>query len=383
MRVREAVIVEAVRTPIGKRNGALSSVHPVDLSALVLQELINRTGIDPASIDDVMWGCVTQLGDQSSNVARFATLAAGWPESVPAVTINRACGSGQQAIESAAHAVMSGAYDIAIAGGVESMSRIPLGAARASGFPYGQTVLDRYETDHLDQGTGAELISEKWGLSRQMLDEFASRSHQLAADAIDRGAFDSQLVPVTIGDAHLTVDEGLRRGTSPESLAKLKPSFREDGVIHAGNASQISDGASAVMITTPEKAAALGLTPLVRLLAGSVVGADPVMMLTAPIPATQKVLARADLTIDDIGAIEINEAFAPVPLAWQIELKADPERVNPLGGAIAVGHPLGASGSILTTRLVHHMREKGIRYGLQTICEGGGTANATIYELVE
>ncbi|MER2086639.1 thiolase family protein [Rhodococcus sp. (in: high G+C Gram-positive bacteria)] len=383
MRVREAVIVEAVRTPIGKRNGALSSVHPVDLSALVLNELITRTGVDPASIDDVMWGCVTQLGDQSSNVARFATLAAGWPESVPAVTMNRACGSGQQAIESAAHAVMSGAYDIAIAGGVESMSRIPLGAARASGFPYGQTVLDRYETDHLDQGTGAELISEKWGLSRQMLDEFASRSHQLAADAIDRGAFDSQLVPVTIGDAHLTVDEGLRRGTSPESLAKLKPSFREDGVIHAGNASQISDGASAVMITTPEKAAALGLTPIVRLLAGSVVGADPVMMLTAPIPATQKVLARADLTIDDIGAIEINEAFAPVPLAWQIELKADPERLNPLGGAIAVGHPLGASGSILTTRLVHHMREKGIRYGLQTICEGGGTANATIYELVE
>ncbi|KXF57164.1 acetyl-CoA acetyltransferase [Rhodococcus sp. SC4] len=383
MRVREAVIVEAVRTPIGKRNGALSSVHPVDLSALVLNELVTRTGVDPGSIDDVMWGCVTQLGDQSSNVARFATLAAGWPESVPAVTINRACGSGQQAIESAAHAVMSGAYDIAVAGGVETMSRVPLGAARASGFPYGQTVLDRYETDHLDQGTGAELISEKWGLSRQMLDEFASRSHQLAADAIDRGAFDSQLVPVAIGEAKLDVDEGLRRGTSPETLAKLKPSFSADGVIHAGNASQISDGASAVMITTPEKAAALGLTPIVRLLAGSVVGADPVMMLTAPIPATQKVLARAGLVIDDIGAIEINEAFAPVPLAWQIELEADPERVNPLGGAIAVGHPLGASGAILTTRLIHHMRDQGIRYGLQTICEGGGTANATIYELVE
>ncbi|MBH0121619.1 thiolase family protein [Rhodococcus sp. CX] len=383
MRVREAVIVEAVRTPIGKRNGALSSVHPVDLSALVLNELITRTGVEPETIDDVMWGCVTQLGDQSSNVARFATLAAGWPESVPAVTVNRACGSGQQAIESAAHAVMSGAYDIAIAGGVETMSRVPLGAARASGFPYGQTVLDRYQTDHLDQGTGAELISEKWGLSRQVLDEFASRSHQLAADAIDNGAFDSQLVPVSIGDAQLAVDEGLRRGTSPETLAKLKPSFREDGVIHAGNASQISDGASAVLITTPEKAAELGLTPIVRLLAGSVVGADPVMMLTAPIPATQKVLARAGLTIDDIGAIEINEAFAPVPLAWQIELQADPERVNPLGGAIAVGHPLGASGAILTTRLIHHMRDKGIKYGLQTICEGGGTANATIYELVE
>lgn len=383
MRIREAVIVEAVRTPIGKRNGSLSSVHPVDLSALVLNELIRRTGVDPSLIDDVMWGCVTQLGDQSSNVARFATLAAGWPESVPAVTINRACGSGQQAIESAAHAVMSGAYDIAVAGGVEMMSRIPLGAARASGFPYGQTVLDRYSVDKLDQGIGAELISQKWNLSRQMLDEFASRSHQLAAKAIDGGAFDSQLVTVDIGEAQLAVDEGLRRGTSPETLAKLKPSFRDDGVIHAGNASQISDGASAVMITTPEKAAELGLSPIVRLLAGSVVGADPVMMLTAPIPATQKVLARAGLGINDIGAIEINEAFAPVPLAWQIELGADLERINPLGGAIAVGHPLGASGAILTTRLIHHMRDRGLKYGLQTICEGGGTANATVYELVE
>ncbi|WP_175393546.1 thiolase family protein [Rhodococcus globerulus] len=383
MRIREAVIVEAVRTPIGKRNGSLSSVHPVDLSALVLNELIRRTGVDPSLIDDVMWGCVTQLGDQSSNVARFATLAAGWPESVPAVTVNRACGSGQQAIESAAHAVMSGAYDIAVAGGVEMMSRIPLGAARASGFPYGQTVLDRYDVDKLDQGIGAELISQKWNLSRQTLDEFASRSHELAAKAIDGGAFDSQLVTVDIGEAQLAVDEGLRRGTSPETLAKLKPSFRDDGVIHAGNASQISDGASAVMITTPEKAAELGLVPIVRLLAGSVVGADPVMMLTAPIPATQKVLARAGLGINDIGAIEINEAFAPVPLAWQIELGADLERINPLGGAIAVGHPLGASGAILTTRLVHHMRDRGLKYGLQTICEGGGTANATIYELVE
>ncbi|WP_024795592.1 thiolase family protein [Tomitella biformata] len=383
MSSREAVIVEAVRTPIGKRNGALKDIHPVDLSALVLRELIQRTGVDPGLVDDVMWGCVTQLGDQSSNVARFATLAAGWPESVPAVTVNRACGSGQQAIESAAHAVMAGAYDIAVAGGVEMMSRVPLGAARAAGFPYGQTVLDRYGVDQLDQGIGAEMVAQKWGLSRQRLDEFASRSHQLAADAIDRGAFDSQLVPVHAGDSHLTVDEGLRRGTSPATLAKLKPSFREDGVIHAGNASQISDGASAVMITTPEKAAELGLTPIVRLLAGSVAGADPVMMLTAPIPATRKVLARTGLQIGDIGAIEINEAFAPVPLAWQLELGADLDRVNPLGGAIAVGHPLGATGGILTTRLIHHMREQGIKYGLQTICEGGGTANATIYELIE
>ncbi|AZG45886.1 thiolase family protein [Gordonia insulae] len=383
MHVRDAVIVEAVRTPIGKRNGSLSGIHAVDLSALVLNELMSRTGVDPAIVDDVMWGCVTQLGDQSSNVARFATLAAGWPESVPAVTINRACGSGQQAIESAAHAVMSGRYDIAVAGGVETMSRVPLGAGRATGFPYGQTVLDRYDTDKLDQGMGAELIAQKWGLSRYALDEFASRSHQLAADAIDRGAFDAQLVGVHVGEADLDVDEGLRRGTSPEKLAKLKPSFQDDGVIHAGNASQISDGASAVLITTPEKAAELGLTPIVRLHSGSVVGADPVMMLTAPIPATEKVLARAGLRIDDIGAIEINEAFAPVPLAWQIEIGADPDRVNPLGGAIAVGHPLGATGAILTTKLVHHMRDQGIKYGLQTICEGGGTANATIYELVE
>jgi acetyl-CoA acyltransferase len=383
MQTREAVIVEAVRTPIGKRNGSLSGIHPVDLSALVLQELVRRTGIDPQSIDDVMWGCVTQLGDQSSNVGRFAVLAAGWPESVPAVTVNRACGSGQQAIESAAHAVISGAYDIAVAGGVETMSRVPLGAARASGFPYGQTVLDRYDTEGLDQGTGAELIAAKWGLTRRMLDEYASRSHRLTADAIDRGAFDTQLVYVETVDAKLDVDEGLRRGTTPETLAKLKPSFKEDGVIHAGNASQISDGAAAVLITTPEKARELGLTPLVRLLAGAVVGDDPVMMLTAPIPATKKVLARTGLGIEDIGAIEINEAFAPVPLAWQIELGADPDRINPLGGAISVGHPLGASGAILTTRLIHHMRDQGLKYGLQTICEGGGTANATIYELIE
>lgn len=383
MQNREAVIVEAVRTPIGKRNGSLSGIHPVDLSAVVLRELVRRTGVDPGTIDDVMWGCVTQLGDQSSNVGRFAVLAAGWPESVPAVTVNRACGSGQQAIESAAHAVISGAYDIAVAGGVESMSRIPLGAARASGFPYGQTVLDRFGVDRLDQGLGAEIISTQWGLTREMLDEYASRSHRLAGEAIDRGAFDAQVVRVDTVDGKLEVDEGLRRGTTPETLAKLKPSFREDGVIHAGNASQISDGAAAVMIMTPQKAKELGLTPIVRILAGSVAGDDPVKMLTAPIPATKKVLARTGLSIGDIGAIEINEAFAPVPLAWQKELGADPERINPLGGAIAMGHPLGATGAILTTKLINHMRDQGLRYGLQTICEGGGTANATIYELIE
>ncbi|MFD4369445.1 thiolase family protein [Rhodococcus sp. NPDC058521] len=383
MQVREAVIVEAVRTPIGKRNGSLSGIHPVDLSAIVLGELVRRTGIDVEMIDDVMWGCVTQLGDQSSNIGRFATLAAGWPESVPAVTINRACGSSQQAIESVAHAVMAGAYDIAVAGGVESMSRVPIGATRASGFPYGQTVLDRYGVEGLDQGTGAELIARKWGLTRAMLDEYASRSHQLTAEAIDNGAFDSQLVAVDTVDGKLDIDEGVRRGTTPEVLAKLKPSFRDDGVVHAGNASQISDGAAGVLITTPEIARRWGLTPIVRIAAGAVVGDDPVLMLTAPIPATQKVLRRAGLSIDAIGAVEINEAFAPVPLAWQIELGIDPGLVNPCGGAISVGHPLGASGAVLTTRLIHHMREKNVRYGLQTICEGGGTANATIYELVD
>lgn len=380
---RDAVIVEAVRTPIGKRNGSLAGVHAADLSAFVLRELVARTGVDPTTVDDVMWGCVTQLGDQSSNIGRFAVLAAGWPDSVPAVTVNRACGSGQQAIESAAHAVIAGAHEIVVAGGVETMSRVPLGAARETGFPYGQTVLDRYDTDRLDQGNGAELIAQKWGLTRRALDEYASRSHELTAAAIDRGAFETQLVPVSTDDGTLGVDEGLRRGTTPEKLAHLQPSFRDGGVIHAGNASQISDGASGVMIMTSAKAGQLGLTPIVRIAAGSVVGDDPVLMLTGPIPATRKLLARTGLSIDDIGAIEINEAFAPVPIAWQIEIGAPAERVNPLGGAISVGHPLGASGAILTTRLVHHMRDSGIRYGLQAICEGGGTANATLYELVE
>ncbi|WAC54014.1 thiolase family protein [Gordonia sp. SL306] len=383
MATRDAVIVEAVRTPIGKRNGSLSGIHAADLSAIVLRELVRRTGIDAGSIDDVMWGCVTQLGDQSSNIGRFAVLAAGWPDSVPAVTINRACGSGQQAIESAAHAVIAGAYEIAIAGGVETMSRVPLGAARESGFPYGQTVFDRYGVEELNQGQGAEMIADKWGLSRLALDEYATRSHQLTADAIDRGAFDTQVVPVETADGVFSIDEGLRRGTTPEKLAGLKPSFRQDGVIHAGNASQISDGAAGVMIMTSQKAAELGLRPIVRLVAGSVVGDDPVLMLTGPIPATRKLLARTGLSIRDIGAVEVNEAFAPVPLAWQIELGADPDRVNPLGGAIAVGHPLGASGAILTTRLINHMRDNDIRYGLQAICEGGGTANATLYELVD
>ncbi|MCH5677592.1 thiolase family protein [Streptomyces gilvus] len=380
--MREAVVVAAVRTPIGRRNGTLAGVHPVDLSALVLKELVRRTGIDPQDVDDVQWGCVTQMGDQSSNVARFAVLAAGWPASVPGVTVNRACGSSQQALDHAAHAVMSGQQELVVAGGVESMSRVPLGAARGTGLPYGPAARARYDGSDFNQGTGAEMIAERWRLSRQALDEYAAESHARTAAAADSGAFDEQIVPVVTPEGTLAADEGLRRGTTAEKLAALKPSFREDGVIHAGNASQISDGAAALLVTTVERARALGLTPLVRYHSGAVIGDDPVMVLTGPIPATAKVLRRAGLSIDDIGAFEVNEAFAPVPLAWLAETGADPKRLNPVGGAIAVGHPLGASGAVLMTRLIHHMKDQGIRYGLQTMCEGGGTANATVVELV-
>jgi acetyl-CoA acyltransferase len=381
--MHEAVIVEAVRTPVGKRNGGLSAVHPVDLSALVLAELVRRTGLDPELIDDVIWGCVTQLGDQSSNLARFAALAAGWPETIPGTTINRACGSSQQALDFAAHAVMCGAMDIVVAGGVESMSRVGLGAARQVGLPYGPRVLARYDGFAFDQGISAELIAEKWGFSRSELDAYATRSHELAAAAIDTGAFDAQLVPVPVDGREIAMDEGVRRGTSVERLAALKPAFRDDGVIHAGNASQISDGAAALLVMSAGRARSLGLVPIARYRSGAVVGADPVLMLTGPIAATGKLLAAAGVALPEIGVYEVNEAFAPVPLAWLAETGADPGRLNPLGGAIALGHPLGASGAILMTRMVHHMRDHGIRYGLQTMCEGGGTANATLVELAE
>ena len=386
----EAVVVEAVRTPIGKRRGSLAEVHPVDLSAAVLTALADRTGVDPALVDDVLWGCVNQVGDQAAQIGRYAVLAAGWPETVAGVTINRACGSSQSAFDFAAGMVLAGQYDLVVAGGVETMTRVPLGAGRDLGRPYGPLVRERYAADltsgefpneDFNQGVGAERIARKWGFSRRRLDEYSSRSHELAAAAIDRGAFDGQLVAVPQAPG-FAADEGLRRGTTPDTLAKLKPSFTEDGVIHAGNASQISDGASAVLITTPERAKELGLTPIARYHSGAVSGADPLSMLTGPIPATQKVLKRSGLSIGDIGAFEVNEAFAPVPLAWLAELGADESRLNPLGGAIAVGHPLGASGTVLMTRLLHHMRDHDIRYGLQTMCEGGGTANATIVELL-
>ncbi|MFJ9083414.1 thiolase family protein [Streptomyces sp. NPDC102384] len=378
---REAVIVKAVRTPVGKRNGSLADIHPADLSAHILTELVARTGIDPGDVEDVIWGCVGQIGDQSGNIGRYALLAAGWPETVPATTVNRACGSSQQALDFAAQAVLSGQYDMVVAGGVEVMSRVPLGAARAGGAPWSPRVLERYDHFTFNQGESAERIARKWGFGRQQLDEYAARSHELAATAQDAGAFDAQLAPHPA--TALTADEGVRRGTTPDTLSRLKPSFDPSGVIHAGNASQISDGAAALLVTTPERARELGLTPLVRYRAGAVTGADPVLMLTGPIPATVQVLTRAGLTLSAIGAYEVNEAFAPVPLAWLAETGADPARLNPLGGAIALGHPLGASGAVLMTRLVHHMRDRGIRYGLQTMCEGGGTANATVVELAE
>jgi acetyl-CoA acyltransferase len=384
--MRETVIVEAVRTPVGKRNGGLSTMHAADLSAIVLTELVERTGIDPDIIDDVVWGCVSQVGDQSSNIGRYAVLAAGWPERIPGTTINRACGSSQQALDFAAQAVMSGQQDVVVAGGVEVMSRVPLGSARASGQPYGPKVLARYDDFSFNQGLSAEMIAKKWGFSRTRLDEYSALSHERAAAAQDNGAFTDQIVPVfaTQGDdgAVVAADEGIRRGTTVEKLAGLKPAFDDAGVIHAGNSSQISDGAAALLVTTSEIAIELGLTPLVRYTAGAVTGADPVLMLTGPIPATEKVLSKAGVSISDIGAFEVNEAFAPVPLAWLAETGADQHLLNPLGGAIALGHPLGASGAVLMTRMAHHMRDKGIRYGLQTMCEGGGTANATIVELV-
>lgn len=379
--MREAVVVEAVRTAVGKRNGGLAEVHAADLSAVVLNALVDRTGLEPEVVDDVVWGCVGQVGDQSSNIGRYAVLAAGWPESIPGTTVNRACGSSQQALDFAVQAVMSGHQDVVVAGGVEVMSRVPLGAARAGGTPYGPQVLARYGDFSFNQGISAEKIAQKWGLSRSLLDEFSALSHERAAAAQDRGAFVAQIVPVAVGGTTVKADEGIRRGTGTGTLAKLKPAFQEDGVIHAGNSSQISDGAAALLVTTPEKARALGLTPMVRYRAGVVTGSDPVLMLTGPIGATEKVLRKAGVELTEVGVFEVNEAFASVPLAWLVETGADPALLNPVGGAIALGHPLGASGAVLMTRMIHHMRDRGVRYGLQTMCEGGGTANATLVEL--
>jgi acetyl-CoA acyltransferase len=384
--MRDAVIVAAVRTPVGKRNGALAGVHPVDLSAHVLNALAERAGLaDPVEVDDVVWGCVSQVGEQTFDIARSAVLAAGWPQSVPGVTVDRQCGSSQQSVHFAAAGLVSGQYDLVVAGGVESMSRVPMGSSigptRVN--PSGSGLETVFHGVAPNQGISAEMIAERWGQSRAQLDEYSVASHEKAAAAIDGGRFTAQITPVKLEDGTVVdTDEGVRRGSTVEGLAKLKPAFRPDGVIHAGNSSQISDGAAALLMTTSEKAAELGLTPVARVHTAVLAADDPVVMLTAPIPATRKALAKSGLSLADIGVFEVNEAFAPVPLAWLAETGADPAKLNPNGGAIALGHPLGGSGARLMTTLVHHMRDNGIRYGLQTMCEGGGQANATILELL-
>jgi acetyl-CoA acyltransferase len=380
--MRDAVIVEAVRTPVGKRNGGLSGVHPVDLSAHVLTSLAGRAGVDPAEIEDVIWGCVSQVGEQTFDIARTAALAAGWPETVTGVTVDRQCGSSQQSVHFAAAGLVAGHYDVVVAGGVESMSRVPMGTARKDADPFGSRFAERYAGQKINQGLGAETIAQRWGLSRRQCDEFSVASHEKAAAARAEGRFDAQIAPVTTPDGTVVgQDEGIRESTV-DKLGTLRTAFREDGVITAGNSSQISDGAAALLMTTSEKAEALGLRPIARVHTAVLAGADPVVMLTAPIPATQKALARSGLSIDQIGAFEVNEAFAPVPLAWLADIGADAKALNPNGGAIALGHPLGGSGARIMTTLVHHMRDNGIRYGLQTMCEGGGQANATVLELV-
>jgi acetyl-CoA acyltransferase len=382
--MRDAVIVKAIRTPVGKRRGGLSGIHPVDLSGVVLNALVDGAGVDAAAVDDVVWGCVGQIGEQGVNIARNAILAAGWPESVPGTTVDRQCGSSQQAVHFAAAGVISGQYEIAVAGGVESMSRVPIGSSVGTSgqSPYSPAQLARYDGAVPDQGVGAEMMAERWNLSRQQLDAYGLESHERAARAQDAGLFDGQITPVDAGAATVSKDEGIRRTTTMEALAALKPAFRENGLITAGSSSQISDGAAALLITTSEKAAELGLQPMARIHTAVVVGDDPVIMLSGPIPATAKALKRSGLSIGDIGTFEVNEAFASVPLAWLAETGAEDKLVNPHGGAIALGHPLGGSGARLMTTLVHRMRHDGIRYGLQTMCEGGGLANATILELL-
>lgn len=383
-----AVIVDAIRSPLGKRNGRLKNWHPVDLAAEVMSTLIDRTGVDPGSIDDVVMGCVMQVGEQSLNVARNSVLAAGWPDSVPGTTVDRQCGSSQQAAHFAAQGVIAGAYDVVVAAGVEVMSRVPMGSAVAEGkygYPFGPRVQARYADvgGLVGQGISAEMIAEKWNISREDLDEFGARSQEYAARATAEGRFQSQIIPVLDADGTImSTDEGIRE-TSLEKLASLKPAFRpveQGGRITAGNSSQITDGSAALLIMSEERAKKLGLRPRARFVNFALAAEDPRYMLTAPIPATQKVLERSGLTMDDIDLVEINEAFAAVVLAWEKELHPDMSKVNVNGGAIALGHPLGASGARLMTTLLNELERTGGRYGLQTMCEGGGMANATIIE---
>ncbi len=386
-----AVIVDAVRTPGGRRNGRLRGWHAVDLAAEPLKAIVERNDLDPAMVDDVIMGCVMQVGEQALNVGRNAVLAAGFPESVPATTIDRQCGSSQQALHFAAQGVMAGAYDVVIAAGVEHMTHTPMGSSvvRDLGFPFGPTMMNRYaEVGGLvSQGISAEMIADQWGLSREDLDRFSARSQQYAARATAEGRFEREIVPVSVRDDEgnptgeiASTDEGVRPDTTAEVLANLKPAFKPDGKVTAGNSSQITDGASAVLVMSEERANALGLTPRARFHAFALAGVDPVTMLSGPIPATRSVLEKAKLTMDDIDLVVINEAFASVVLAWEKELHPDMERVNVNGGAIALGHPLGATGVRLMTTLLNELERTGGRYGLQTMCEGGGQANVTIIE---
>ncbi len=386
-----AVIVDAVRTPGGKRNGALENWHAVDLASEVLGALQARNDLDPALVDDVIMGCVMQVSEQSLNVARNAVLAAGWPESVPATTVDRQCGSSQQAIHFAAQGVIAGAYDIVVAAGVESMTRTPMGSSIVPGLgmPFGPRMVDRYAERGglVNQGISAEMIADHFDISRDELDRYSLGSHERAARATAEGRFEREIVPVAVrGDGGeetgviLTADEGIRPDTSLDALGRLKPAFTPDGKVTAGNSSQITDGASAVLIMSEERANALGLTPKARLVAFALAGVDPVMMLTGPIPATRSVLERAKLSLDDVDLFEINEAFASVVLAWEREIHPDMGKVNVNGGAIALGHPLGATGGKLMATLVHELDRSGGRYGLLTMCEGGGLANATLIE---
>ncbi|HEY5103956.1 MAG TPA: thiolase family protein [Acidimicrobiales bacterium] len=386
-----AVIVDAVRTPGGKRNGKLKNWHPVDLASEALRAIASRNNLDPSIVDDVIMGCVSQVGEQAFNVGRSAVLAAGWPESVPATTIDRQCGSSQQALHFAAQGVMAGAYDVVVAAGVEVMSRVTMGSSigKDSGWPFGPRVAERYEPvgGLKNQGIGAEMIADQWGISREDLDEFSVESHRRAARATAEGRFENEIVPIYVRDENgvatdelMTSDEGIRPDSSMESLGNLKAAFKEGGKVTAGNSSQITDGASAVLIMSEEKARELGYTPRAKFHSFALAGVDPVTMLTGPIPATTKILERSGLTLDDIDLIEINEAFASVVLAWQKEHKVDLSKVNVNGGAIALGHPLGASGAKLCATLLNELERTGGRYGLLTMCEGGGLANATIIE---
>ena len=393
--MREAVIVEAVRTPVGKRNGKLKNTHPVELLGHVLNALVDRTGVDPALVDDVVTGCVDQVGEQAINIGRNAWLSAGLPETVPATTIDRQCGSSQQAAHFAAQGVISGAYDIAIACGVESMTRVPMLSNLNGANPYGDKLVARYEGKLVPQGISAELIAGRWGITREMCDEIALASHLRAQAATEAGQFTDEIAPikVTLDDGSVdefSVDEGIRPGSTLEKLGGLNPAFYNPElekvfpeikwVVTAGNSSQISDGASALLVMTPEKAKELGLTPRWRFHTFALAGTDPVTMLTGPIPSTQKALAKSGLSADQIDHYEVNEAFATVVAAWQKEIGVELDRVNPRGGAIALGHPLGGSGGRLMTTMLHALEQNGQRFGLQTMCEGGGLANATIIE---